>query len=155
MSEKRLARDEGTTAARTNEVIDAVRDNAVRIIDEVAKVQPQFAQSISNLQLDYLQTVRSMIQTAFANQKQVVSALNIPQFPQISELVAKQSTETTNNIVRSVGILNQLSVNALDAARENVKIYNRTVDAVTDFSNNIVKTWTSYWSAQQQQFYRA
>jgi hypothetical protein len=46
-------------------------------------------------------------------------------------------------------------VNALDAARENVKIYNRTVDAVTDFNNNILKTWTSYWSAQQQQFYRA
>ena len=154
MSEKRLTRDEGTTA-RTNEVIDTVRDNALRIADEVAKIQPQFAQSISNLQLDYIQTVRSMIQTAFANQKQVASTLNIPQFPQVSEQIAKQSAEITNNVIRSVGIFNQLSVNALDAARENVKIYNRTVDAVTDFNNNLLKTWTSYWSAQQQQFYRA
>lgn len=155
MSEKRSTRDEGTTATRTNEVIDTVRDNAVRIVDEVAKAQPQFTQSISNLQLDYIQTVKSMIQTAFANQKQVSSTLNIPQAPQISEQVAKQSTEIANNIIRSVGIFNQLGVNALDAARENVKIYNRTVDAVTDFNNNILKTWTSYWSAQQQQFYRA
>lgn len=153
MSEKRLTRDEGT--ARTNEVIDTVRDNTLRIADEVAKIQPQFAQSISNLQLDYIQTVRSMIQTAFANQKQVASTLNIPQFPQVSEQIAKQSTEVTGNIIRSVGIFNQLSVNALDAARENVKIYNRTVDAVTDFNNNLLKTWTSYWAAQQQQFYRA
>jgi hypothetical protein len=151
MSEKRLSRDED---AKTNEVIDTVRDNTLRIADEVAKVQPQFAQSISNLQLDYIQTVRSMIQTAFANQKHVVSSLNLPQITQISEPIAKQSTEITNNVIRSVGIFNQLSVNALDAARENVKIYNRTVDAVTDF-NNILKTWTSYWSAQQQQFYRA
>jgi BMFP domain-containing protein YqiC len=153
MSEKRLTRDEGTT--RTNEVIDTVRDNTLRIADEVAKIQPQFAQSISNLQLDYIQTVRSVIQTAFANQKQVASTLNIPQFPQVSEQIAKQSAEITNNVIRSVGIFNQLSLNALDAARENVKIYNRTVDAVTDFNNNLLKTWTSYWTAQQQQFYRA
>jgi hypothetical protein len=76
MSEKRLTRDEGAT--KTNEVIDTVRDNTLRVADEVAKVQPRFAQSISNLQLDYIQTVRSMIQTTFGNQKQVVSTLNIP-----------------------------------------------------------------------------
>jgi len=154
MSEKRLTRDEVTTT-RTNEVIDAVRDNTLRVADEVAKIQPQFAQSISNLQLDYIQTVRSMIQTAFANQKQVASTLNIPQFPQVSEQIAKQSAEIANNVIRSVGIFNQLSVNGLDAARENVKIYNRTVDAITDFNNNLLKAWTSYWTAQQQQFYRA
>lgn len=153
MSEKRLTRDETTTI--TNEVIDIVRDNAVRVVDEVAKVQPQFAQSISNMQLDCVQTVRSMIQIAFANQKQVVSTLNVPQVPQLSEQVAKQSAEITNNIVRSIGIFNQLSVNALDAARENVKICNRTADAVAEFSNNILKTWILYWSSQQQQFYRA
>jgi predicted XRE-type DNA-binding protein len=154
MSEKRLTRDEGTIT-RTNEVTDTTRDNTLRIADEIAKIQPQFAQSISNLQLDYIQTVRSMIETAFANQKQIASTLNIPQFPQVSEQVAKQSIDITNNVIRSVGIFNQLSVNALDAARENVKIYNRTVDAVTDFNNNLLKTWASYWSAQQQPFYRA
>jgi hypothetical protein len=96
-----------------------------------------------------------MIQTGFANQKQVLSALNIQQIPQVSEQIAKQFTELTTNVSRSVGVFNQLSLNALDAARENVKIYNRTVDAVTDFNDNLLKTWTSYRSAQQQQFYRA
>ena len=150
-----------TTATRANEVNDIVRDNTLRIVDEVAKVQPQFAQSISNLQLDNVQTVRSMIQTAFANQKQVVAhALNTPQALQVSEEIAKQSTEVTNSIIRSVVIFNQLGVTALDSARENVKIYGRTVDALTDFNNNILKTWASYWSSPQQQqlqqqFYRA
>jgi hypothetical protein len=150
-----------TTATRANEVNDIVRDNTLRIVDEVAKVQPQFAQSISNLQLDNIQTVRSMIQTAFANQKQVVAhTLNTPQALQVSEEFAKQSTEVTNSIIRSVGIFNQLGVTALDSARENVKIYGRTVDTLTDFNNNILKAWTSYWSSPQQQqlqqqFYRA
>ena len=165
MSDKRTtARDnEGitvtTTTARANEASDIVRDNTLRIVDEVAKVQPQFAQSISNLQLDNIQTVRSMIQTAFANQKQVVAhTLNTPQALQVSEEFAKQSTEVTNSIIRSVGIFNQLGVTALDSARENVKIYSRTADALTDFNNNILKVWTSYWSSSQhqlQQFNRA
>ncbi|HEV8405969.1 MAG TPA: hypothetical protein VGQ13_08705 [Nitrososphaera sp.] len=153
MSEKKQSRDEGTD--RTIESIDTIRENILRIADEVAKVQPQLAQSISNLQLDYIQAVKSMIQTGFANQKQVLSALNIQQIPQVSEQIAKQFTELTTNVSRSVGVFNQLSLNALDAARENVKIYNRTVDAVTDFNDNLLKTWTSYRSAQQQQFYRA
>src|ERR687898_2351647 len=160
MSDKRTTRDEGTTITTTskaNDVNDIVRDNTLRIVDEVAKVQPQFAQSISNLQLDNIQTVRSMIQTAFANQKQfIVHAPNTPQTLQVSEEMARQSTEVTNSIIRSVGIFNQLGVTALDSARENVKIYSRTVDTLTDFNNNILKAWTSYWSSQpQQQFYRA
>lgn len=153
MSEKKLARE--GTSTRSNEAIDAVSDNTVRIVDEVAKAQPQFAQSTANLQLDSIHTVKDTIQTAFANQKQVYSALNLAQFPQASEQVVKQTTEITNNVIRSIGIFNQLGINALDAARENVKIYNSTVDAVTDFNNNLLKAWTSYWSAQQQQFNRA
>jgi DNA-binding ferritin-like protein (Dps family) len=154
-----------TTATRANEVNDIIRDNNLRIVDEVAKIQPQFAQSISNLQLDYIQAVRSIVQAAFANQKQVVvHAPNTPQALQVLEESAKQSTEVTNSIIRSVGIFNQLVVTALDSARENVKNYGRTVDALTDFNNNILKAWTSYWSSPQQQqlqqqlqqqFYRA
>jgi hypothetical protein len=159
MSDKRTARDEGTTITTTskaNDVSDIVRDNTLRIVDEVAKVQPQFAQSISNLQLDNIQTVRSVIQTAFANQKQFVAlAPNVPQALQVSEVVANQSTEITNSVIRSVGIFNQLGVTALDSAREHVNIYKRTVDALTDFNNNILKAWTSYWNSQQQQFQRA
>jgi hypothetical protein len=162
MSDKSTTRNEGTTITTTskaNDVSDIVRDNALRIVDEVAKVQPQFAQSISNLQVDNIQTVRNMIQTAFANHKQfIVHAPNFPQTLQMSEAVANQSTEITNSIIRSVGVFNQLGVTALDSAREHVNIYKRTVDAVTDFNNDLLKAWTSYGNSQQQQlqqFHRA
>jgi hypothetical protein len=64
----------------------------------------------------------------------------------------RQSNEVTNNLVRSVGINNQLTINALDAARENLKIYNRTVDTLTDFYTNMGKAWTTFYTQQQQQF---
>jgi hypothetical protein len=46
-----------------------------------------------------------------------------------------------------------MKINALDAADENAKIYNRTVDAMTEFSTNIGRAWTSWYAAQQQQFF--
>src|ERR671925_481895 len=101
MSEKR--RDEPRTK-ETTETIDAARDNTLRIVDELAKVQPQFAQSIANLQLDAIQTYKNMIQTAYATQKQIASSMNIAVPSGIADVVERQSTEVTNNFIKSTGI---------------------------------------------------
>jgi hypothetical protein len=146
---KSPAKDE----VRASDVYDTMRDNFIRTVDEFAKVQPQYSQSISNLQLDYIQTTKNMIQTAFAAQKQFASTLNVPALP-YGDLFTRQSNEMTNNAIRSVGINNQLTINTLDAARENLKIYNRTVDAMTDFSTNVAKAWTTFFAQQTQQFAR-
>ena len=142
-------RDEGAAA----DVFDAMRDNLIRTVDEFAKAQPQYSQSISNLQLDYIQTTKNMIQTAFSAQKQFASMWNVPSMP-YGEVFTRQSNEIANNAIRSVGINNQLTINALDAARENLKIYNRTVDTLTDFSTNIAKAYTTLFTHQTQQFTR-
>jgi hypothetical protein len=92
-----------------------------------------------------------MIQSSFSAQKQLANTLNVPSVP-YGEVFTRQSNEVTNNLVRSVGINNQLTINALDAARENLKIYNRTVDTLTDFYTNMGKAWTTFYTQQQQQF---
>lgn len=135
------------------DVYDTMRDNLIRTVDEFAKAQPQYSQSISNLQLDYIQTTKNMIQTGFSAQRQFANILNVPSVP-YGEVFTRQSNEVTNNAIRSVGINNQLTINALDAARENLKIYNRTVDTLTDFSTNIARAWTTFFAQQQQQFTR-
>jgi hypothetical protein len=154
MSDKRQSKEEVPTRT-ANDVIDTARDNTIRTIDEAAKVHPQYSQSVSNLQSDYIQTTKNIVQTAFANQKQIAQSLNLPGNPQVSELIARQSTELTNNLIRGFGIYNQLALNAIDTARENAKIYSRTIDAMTEYSANVFKAWTNYLTAQQQQFNRA
>lgn len=147
----KTTKEDATTSAPN--AIDAVKENMIRTVDEIAKVQPQYLQSISNLQLDYIQTTKNMIQTAFAAQKQIAGSWNVPTLP-YTDLVVRQANEMTNNAVRAVGINNQLTINALDAARENLKIYNRTVDAVTEFNTNVAKAWTAFYAQAQQQFTR-
>jgi hypothetical protein len=143
-----------TSTSTTTNVYDTVRENLVRTVDEMAKVQPQFSQSLSNLQLDYIQTTKNIIQNAVSAQKQFTASLNIPPVAlPYSEQIARQSDEITSNTMRTVGINSRLAINVLDAARENLKIYNRTIDAVTDFNGNVAKVWTSFFSAQQNQFF--
>jgi sugar-specific transcriptional regulator TrmB len=141
-----------TTGA--NEISDTVRENVIKVIDEITKAQPQYVQSISNLQLDYIQTVKNTIQTVFSVPKQLGGNLNITVPGIYTEQVLKQANDFTSNLIRTVGTNNQLAINALDAARENVKIYSRTVDAITEFSTNAVKAWISLYSEQQQQFFK-
>jgi len=161
MAEKRNKDDTTTTTTRSTTstttnihgVYDTVKENLIRAVDEMAKFQPQLSQSLSNLQIDYIQTTKNVIQNAVSAQKQLAANMNIPSVavPPYSDQFAKQTNEITNNTMRTVGINNQLVINAIDAARENLRIYNRTVDAITDFSSNAAKAWRSLFSTQQQQ----
>lgn len=153
---------EDASPARSGDVgefYDTIRENFIKIADEVAKVQPQYSQSISNLQLDYIQAIKNTIYTALSTQKHLADINpgtwnSAPSTNPFTEQFAKQSSEITNNTIRAVGINNQLTINALDATRENLKIYNKTIDAVTEFNTNAAKAWNSFFSTQQQQFFR-
>lgn len=155
MSETNIPGEERTNAKATENqvIVDVVRDNAIRIVDETAKAQPQLAYSISNLHFEHIETVRRLIENLFASQKYVWPKPNNPQFTQqLSEQIAKQAIETTtNNAIRSANIFNTISLNMLDLARENLKIYSRVVDVSTDCMSSILKTWSHYRPAFAQQ----
>jgi hypothetical protein len=150
------SKDDSTTTTRSTEatnVYDTVRQNYLRILDEFTKVQPQYTQSVSNLQLDYISAAKNTIQNLASAQKQLASNNNIPIVsPPYTDEFVKQSNEVTENIVRAVRINNQLTVNAINAAAENFRTLNRTIESVTEFNTNAAKAWNSFLTAQQQQF---
>lgn len=138
------------------DISDALKENMIRVIDEAARIQPQISQSISSLQADSTAAEKKMIQNAFAAQKQIASSMNFWPVPTaMSELIAKQSTEMTDNFIKGAAMLNQLAINTFDAARENVKIYNKNIDTSVDFYTNLAKAWNPFWTWQPQQVFRA
>jgi uncharacterized alkaline shock family protein YloU len=144
--------DIGTAGARLTDglskMYDAVDENLTRTIDELVKLQPKYGQSISSLQLDAANTVKNIIHNTTSGQKQFASGWSIP-IPYTEEVV-KQSKEITKNIINAIGISNQLATNSLDTIIENCRIFNQTIDSVTEFSSNAAKMWNSFCSAQQQ-----
>jgi transketolase len=145
-----------TTTTKSTEaasLYDTVRQNYIRILDEFTKAQPQYTQSVSNLQLDYIAATKNTIQNMISAQKMLASNGNVPIVtPPYADEFVKQSNEITENIVRAVRINNQLTVNAINAAAENFRTLNRTIESVTEFNTSAAKAWNSFVTVQQQQF---
>jgi hypothetical protein len=38
-------------------------------------------------------------------------------------------------------------MNALNIARENMKLYGRAIDAVMEFNNNVANAWSSFFTS--------
>ena len=149
------SKDDITTTTRSTEaanLYDTVKQNYIRIVDEFSKAQPQYTQSVSNLQLDYVAAAKNTIQNIVSAQKMLASNWSFPIVPQHTDEFVKRSNEITENIVSAVRINNQLTVNAINAAAENFRTLNRTIESVTEFNTSAAKAWNSYVTVQQQQF---
>ena len=142
-----------TRSTEAANVYDTVKQNYTRILDEITKAQPQYTQSVSNLQLDYVAAAKNTIQNMVSAQKQLASNGNVPMVtPPYADEFVKQSNEITENVVRAIHINNQLTVNAINAAAENFRTLNRTIESVTEFNTNATKALNSFLTVQQQQF---
>ena len=97
------SKDNVNTSTGSTEVMnlcDTTTQNCIRILDESTKAQPQYAQSISNLQHDYLAAAKNTIQNIVSAQKMSASNVNFPILtPQYTDEFVKRSNEITENIV--------------------------------------------------------
>ena len=142
-----------TGSAEVTNLCDTTTQNCIRILDELTKAQPQYTQSVSNLQLDYVAAAKNTIQNIGSVQKMLTTNMNLPIVtPQYTDEFVKRSNEITENIVNALRINNQLTVNAINAAAENFRTFNRTIDSVTESSSRAAQAWNSFVTTQQQQF---
>jgi hypothetical protein len=141
-----------------HDIYDTINQNFNRALNEIAAFQPQYLQSLSNLQLDYIQTIKNMIQNTISAQKQIVDisgnsscGWNIapPSVPaQYIEQLTRRLSEFTNNLIRVSNLNSQLTITILDTIRENMNIYNRASDELSKYNTNMAKTWNSFFATE-------
>jgi formyltetrahydrofolate synthetase len=138
------------------EMLDTCKQNMLRTIDEVSKYQPQYAQAISNLQQDYLQVTKESINRTFAIQKSWYRNTAKNSFTPIAspyaEQYRKQSDKASSQAFHVFDTANQLAIDSLNASRENIKLYSKTVETVTEYNANMANTWSNYFTSAQKQF---
>ena len=171
MTDTNKNKETSTIAQDSSEIFDTYKQGVLKVTEEVSKFQPQYAQSISNLQQEYLQLTKEFVNKVFAAQRNWASSNNVTStnnttFPSspytpyatyapYAEQFRRQSNEITAQALSVFDTSNQLAINAINAARENVKLYGKAIDAVTEFNNNVADAWSSFYSsAQRQQYFR-
>ena len=123
------SKDNVNTSTEVTNLYDTATQNCIRILDESTKAQPQYAQSLSNIQLDYVAAAKNTIQNIVSVQRMFASNVNFPLVtPQHTDEFVERSNEITDNIVNGLCINNQLTVNAINAAVENLRTLNRTIE---------------------------
>ena len=150
-------------AQNSSEIFDTYKKGVLKITEELTKFQPQYAQSISNLQEEYLQLTKEFVDNVFAAQRNWIGG-NITSrgttFPNwtytpYAEQFRTQSSEITAQASSVFDTSNQLAINALNIARENMKLYGKAIDAMMEFNNNVANAWSSFLTpAQRQQYFR-
>jgi hypothetical protein len=152
-----------TFAQDSSEIFDTYKKGVLKITEELSKFQPQFAQSISNLQEEYLQLTKVFVDNVFAAQRNWIGGNMTSRgttFPSwnytpYAEQFRTQSSEITGQASSVFDASNQLAMNALNAARENLKLYAKAIDAIIEYNNNVASAWSSFFtSAQRQQYFR-
>src|SRR6476620_3684541 len=150
-----------TIAQDSSEIFDTYKQGVLKVTEEVSKFQPQYAQSISNLQQEYIQLTKQSVDKVFAAQRNwagsnvTSTSTTFPTstYAPYAEQFRRQSNEITAQALSVFDTSNQLAINAINAARENVKLYGKAIDAVTEFNNNVADAWSSFYSSEQKHQY--
>ena len=141
----------------THSIFEIAEENSTRLIDEIIKIRPHYTQAISNLQSDYIQSyiqsIKNIIKNSFMAQEQLkgTNIFNWNKTP-FTAVYLQQSNALTNNMIRTLDTTTQLTINALEAAGNNLEIYNNIVKVVTELNTNTVTSWNSFLYTQQRFF---
>ena len=150
-------------AQDSSEIFGSYKQGVLKVTEEVSKFQPQYAEAISKLQQEYIQLIKQFVDKVFAAQRNWagsnVTSTNST-FPTLTytpyiEQFRTQSNEITAQALSVFDTSNQLAINALNGARENLKLYGKAIDAMMEFNNNTANAWSVFLtSAQRQQYFR-
>jgi len=132
--DKSIETDARVVVVKSSEVTkstsEIVEENYTRLIDVIIKIHPHYTQAISNLQSEYIKSIKNIIGASFVAQKYLLFTnlfdwRNTP----LKSLYIQQSDAFTNNMIRSLQINTQLSINALEAVGSSLKTCSNVVKA--------------------------
>ena len=116
------------------------------ITNEIAKVQPLYAQSFSNFQAEYLEATKMVIQTLsnFQNTLIKFSCINFNRSTFYTHQIKNQVTTLTENIIKSIDIWNQITLDSIDFSKENIKIYAEAMTSMDIRNRDLFNSWNSF-----------
>jgi len=128
-------------------MIETIQNSIIDITNQVAKTQPQYAQSISNFQVEYLEATKKVIQNVSDFQSTFLEN-NWNNFDNRTASYAEQIRSKVNtlaeNFVKACDIRNQIAINSIDISRENIKMYIQAMTSMETYNKNLINTWNSF-----------
>ncbi len=133
------------TQGTPKDVFSVYQQNVDKFFTSVKQSVPQYHQSITNVQQEYLQAYENIVDSSFTMQKEFVRksgiAANIP------EATLKVIRDTTDEFVKAASMQNQIALATIDATQQNIKTFNDNAKSFADLNKNVLQSWISAFTA--------
>jgi len=133
------------TQGTPKDVFSVYQQNVDKFFTSIKQSVPQYHQSITNVQQEYLQAYENIVDSSFTMQKEFAKksgiAANIP------EATLKVIHDTTNEFVKAASMQNQIALATIDATQQNIKTFNDNAKSFADLNKNVLQSWISAFTA--------
>ena len=135
-----------TTQTKSKDVFSVYQENVDKIFNGIRQSVPQYHQSITNVQQEYLQAYENMVDSTITLQKEYVQKAGIA--ANIPEATLKVIHDTTEEFVKAASIQNQVTLATIDATQQNIKTFNDNAKSFADLNKNILQSWISAFNTK-------
>ncbi|MBA4454481.1 MAG: hypothetical protein H2B05_06015 [Nitrosopumilaceae archaeon] len=135
------------TQTNPKDAFSVYQQNVDKMFTSIKQSVPQYHQSITNVQQEYLQAYENIVDSSITLQKECVKksgiAANIP------EAALKVMRDTTEEIVKAASIQNQIALATIDATQQNIKTFNDNAKSFADLNKNIMQSWITAFTTRK------
>ena len=122
------------------------QENVDKMFSGIKQSVPQYHQSITNVQQEYLQAVENMIDSSITLQKEFLMKAGIAS--DVPTTTLKVIDNTTEEFVKVSSIQNQIALATIDATQQNIKTFNDNAKSFVDLNKNILQSWISAFTTK-------
>jgi hypothetical protein len=139
-----MSKNETTTNPK--DVFSVCQENIDKLFNGIRQSVPQYHQSVTNVQQEYLQAYENVIDSTITLQKEYVKKAGIA--ANIPEATLKVIHNTTEEFVKAASIQNQITLATIDATQQNIKTFNDNAKSFADLNRNILQSWISAFTTK-------
>ena len=135
-----------TKQVNSKDMFSIYQANVDKMFSGIKQSVPQYHQSITNVQQEYLQAVENMIDSSITLQKEFVMKAGIAS--DVPTTTLKAIDNTTEEFVKVSSIQNQIALATIDATQQNIKTFNDNAKSFVDLNKNILQSWISAFTTK-------
>ena len=130
----------------TKDVFSVYEENVDKLFSGIRHSVPQYHQSITNVQQEYLQAYENIVDSTIALQKEYATKAGIT--TDIPQATLKVIHDTAEEFVKVASIQNQMTLATMDATQQNIKAFNDNAKSFADLNRNILQSWISAFTTK-------
>lgn len=134
------------TQTKSKDAFSLYQENIDKLFNGIKQSVPQYHQSITNVQQEYLQAYENIVDSTITLQKEYVQKAGIA--ANLPEATLKVINDTTEEFVKATSIQNQVTLATIDATQQNIKTFNDNAKSFADLNRNILQSWISAFTTK-------